>query len=234
MGESERMERLPPWARDTLKTLALTKSLREGTVTTYINALLAWISCMGNLKPWEANEDEVRRAIACISEGRARNTANLYLARLKTLVRYIHGKTPPKWKQVKVRLRRGEIRDKLLTREEVRKLIDAAPSAKAKALVAMVYDGAFRISEAISPRIKDLTPFHHEGRVVGYVVSVKGKTGERSVLLIDSYPYLREWLLVHPYQTQICPSFPLPLTSTDLWVDEPQRTCLKLSGGEQD
>ncbi len=207
-GNLERINKIPDWAKEVLATFAISKSLKENTVDTYVNALLAWRECMGDLEPWKASEEEARRAISCLSEGRSKGTVNLYLARLKTLVRYVHGETPEEWKKVKVRLRKGEIRDKLLSREEIQKLIDAASSAKVKALIATVYDGALRISEALSLRIRDLTPYRHDGAVVGYVASIKGKTGERTILLVDSYPYLREWLLVHPLPDKEMPLFP--------------------------
>ena len=36
------------------------------------------------------------------------------------------------------------------------------------------------------------------GTTYGYRIRVMGKTGERTLPLINSAPYLREWLLVHP------------------------------------
>ena len=199
---------LPNWAEETLENYATMKALSSESILTYVNALKAWVRCTGDLKPWEADEEEVRRAVTCISRGRSGNTTSLYLARLKTLGRFRLNTTPPSWRWVRVRLRRRDIRDRILSKDEVEALIRAARSAKMRALIALVYEGGLRISEALSLRVRDIQPFPPHGIPKGYVVTVRGKTGERSVLVVDALPYIREWLLVHPLPDPDMPLFP--------------------------
>lgn len=95
---------------------------------------------------------------------------------------------------LKVNLKRSEIEEpEILNDEEVTKMIGAATNLRDKAIIAVAYEGGFRIGEMLNVRIGDVSFNEHGARV-----KVKGKTGERTVLLITSSPLLSRYLDEHP------------------------------------
>lgn len=84
----------------------------------------------------------------------------------------------------------------LLTKEEVRMLVLNAPSPKMAALIAVLYETGARIDELLNVKIGDIE-FHEQ---YAEIYIRKSKTRERSVPIIESLPYLLNWLRVHPHR----------------------------------
>lgn len=83
--------------------------------------------------------------------------------------------------------------NELISEQDVQKMIDAALNLRDKALIAMLYEGGFRISELGTMKVKDLS-FDRWGAIA----MVNGKTGPRRVRLIWSLPYVAQWIDAHP------------------------------------
>ena len=83
--------------------------------------------------------------------------------------------------------------DDILTENEILSMVDAAENLRDKALIAMLYEGGFRVGEIGSLRIRDVTFDRY-----GALAVVDGKTGMRRVRLIWSMPYIAQWLEMHP------------------------------------
>lgn len=83
--------------------------------------------------------------------------------------------------------------DDILREEEISAMIDAATNLRDKALIAMLYEGGFRIGELGGLRVKDITFDRY-----GAIAVVAGKTDMRRVRLIWSVPYIAQWMEVHP------------------------------------
>lgn len=84
--------------------------------------------------------------------------------------------------------------DQLLTDEEIDCLIQHAPTARDKALIACLSDSGARIGELLSTTIADATFDEH-----GCLLWLReGKTGARPARLIFASSYLRQWLEIHP------------------------------------
>lgn len=84
----------------------------------------------------------------------------------------------------------------LVSPDDVRALIEAADHPRDKALIAVTYESAARAREIIGLRYRDITfePTHARIRVVG-------KTGERIIPLVESVPYLQQYLYyAGPYE----------------------------------
>ncbi len=104
----------------------------------------------------------------------------------------LHGED---WSGLKI-LRGKEKEDKkpeILTEREITKMIEAAANERDQALLAVTYEGGFRIGE-----LAGLTWGNIFWTDYGAKVRVYGKTGERVVPLVASSGYLRKWLFV-PY-----------------------------------
>lgn len=81
----------------------------------------------------------------------------------------------------------------ILSREETLAVISAAKHPRDKAMIALLYEGGFRIGELASIKFKDI-----EFNKFGGKVKVSGKTGERRVPFVISESYLKIWMGMHP------------------------------------
>lgn len=94
--------------------------------------------------------------------------------------------------------------DMMLTAEDILKLIECSGGYKShamairnKCIIAVIYEGALRRSEARNIKLKDIED------CIDYVkIKVNGKTGIRRVILIKSLPYIRNWLNEHAFKNE--------------------------------
>ncbi|PCR89348.1 site-specific integrase [Natrinema ejinorense] len=83
--------------------------------------------------------------------------------------------------------------DMLRWEEDVLPMIDACSNLRDRALIALAWDLGPRPYELF-----DLTPKQISDHKYGLQVTVDGKQGRRSPVLIPSVPYVNRWLEVHP------------------------------------
>lgn len=83
--------------------------------------------------------------------------------------------------------------DMLRWEEDILPMIDACSNLRDRALIALAWDLGPRPYELF-----DLTPKQVSDHEYGLKVTVDGKTGRRSPVLIPSVPYVNRWLEVHP------------------------------------
>ena len=96
--------------------------------------------------------------------------------------------------------------------EEIKKLLGAATNPRNKALVAILTETGARVGEVGSLRVGDVYQDEH-----GFLIHLRGKTGERDDRVLYSGPLLAEWLNVHPRRTDPnAPLFPHPKTGKPL------------------
>ena len=83
----------------------------------------------------------------------------------------------------------------LLSQEEVDRMVEASSTPRDRALVSVLYESGARIGEFRPLRIGSVvrTPY-------GWKIHVDGKTGRRSIMLVNSGPRLAEWLDFHPFK----------------------------------
>lgn len=74
-------------------------------------------------------------------------------------------------------------------------MIECAETIRDKALIAVLYEGGFRIEELLNRRLGDVI-FDANGAKV----RVNGKTGPRIVRLITSVSLLARWIEQHPFR----------------------------------
>jgi len=109
---------------------------------------------------------------------------NVYAYTLKRLEFY-EVKTP------KAERKKPEV----LTVEQVKEMIKMCKNDYERALVAVLYEGGLRVSEAIKLKIKDVV-FNKYGAVI----FVSGKTGERRIPIIEYSAYLYAFYEHHPFR----------------------------------
>jgi len=83
--------------------------------------------------------------------------------------------------------------DMLHWEEDVLPMIEATNHSRDAALIAVAWDSGARSGEIRSLTIGDVADHRH-----GYQLTFQGKTGQRTVTLIPSVPYLQRWLSDHP------------------------------------
>ena len=76
---------------------------------------------------------------------------------------------------------------------DVLPMIEASRNARDAALIAVAFDSGARSTELKDLTIGNVSEYEHGLRLL-----VDGKTGQRSIGLIPSVPYLRRWLSDHP------------------------------------
>ena len=88
---------------------------------------------------------------------------------------------------------RRTLPEEILTRDEVKKVVEAARNPRDRALLMVLYESGARAGELLNIRIK-----HVQFDQYGAQVMLDGKTGMRRIRLIDSVPDLKIWLNHHP------------------------------------
>jgi integrase len=102
------------------------------------------------------------------------------------------------WIKFSKRKPRNITSQELLTEEEIKKIVQACPSPRDKCIVMLLYEGALRRGEIANIKVKDLTETE-----IGLKIIVDGKTGSRTILFIDSIPYIKDWLNNHQYINEL-------------------------------
>jgi integrase len=83
--------------------------------------------------------------------------------------------------------------DMLHWEADVLPMIEATRYSRDAALIATAWDSGARSGEIRGLSVGDVTDHRH-----GYQLTFQGKTGQRTVTLIPSVPYLQQWLSDHP------------------------------------
>ncbi|HDH45386.1 MAG TPA: hypothetical protein ENG66_08430 [Thermococcus sp.] len=88
--------------------------------------------------------------------------------------------------------------EELISREELTKLIDACQNERDRAFLMVLYEGGLRAGEMSALKISSVI-FSDTGMWLD-IPEVPGvtKTGGRKIPLIESEPYLKNWINVHP------------------------------------
>jgi site-specific recombinase XerD len=81
----------------------------------------------------------------------------------------------------------------MLTEKDIRKLLEASNHPRNRAFISMLWETGARIEELLTLKVGDIEDHEH-----GLKVVVSGKTGERRIVLIQSVPYINDWLKIHP------------------------------------
>ncbi len=96
-----------------------------------------------------------------------------------------------KWLKINVKLS-DQDKNHPLTEEDIKKIIKVIDSSMYRCLVSLAFESCCRPSEYLSLKLKDIKENDH-----GFELTVSGKTGSRPIFLIQSSPYIAEWLNHH-------------------------------------
>ncbi len=151
-------------------------------------------------KPLDKVQKEDIQIFLSKLEGKKKDwTIHDYKVALKRFYRWFYGlpkgKDPELTEWIKIKKQKSSklIPEELLTKEEVEKMINAALNTRDKAMIALLWDAGLRIGELGNIKIK-----HVVFDKYGAYIFVQGKTGMRRVRIVESLPYLMNWLEEHP------------------------------------
>jgi integrase len=91
--------------------------------------------------------------------------------------------------------RAGKLKNKILSREEVEKLIKKAPTLQDRLLIHLLYETGARIGEVYTIRIKDVQFDQY-----GDILNLTGKSGTRRRRVFACVPDLRRQINDHPFK----------------------------------
>lgn len=77
----------------------------------------------------------------------------------------------------------------ILTESEIKLLIQNASTVRDKAIIALLFDAGIRVGELLNMRIRDINLNQEPA-----LISVDGKTGQRTIPIIFSVPYIADYL----------------------------------------
>lgn len=161
------------------------------TLTNVLTSLIYWDPIIkGNYRKLTTTKLE-HIVLSAVSELPA-STRNMRCGVLKTFCKHI--KRPDLHECIKIVRTETNIKiEELVTAPDIVNMLDACLNSRDRALISLLYESGARRGEILHLSIRDVTVEQD-----GYRIRLDGKTGQRRILVIDSAPYLHQWLSVHP------------------------------------
>jgi site-specific recombinase XerD len=182
------------------KDYLLSEGIGIAKIERYFGDLMKFNRLLG--KGFEkANKDDIRRVVSAIhQEPLSEETKRCFKIMLRKFYRMIRGVEEKgiypdevRWMSLELGVKHRKLPEELLNEEEIKLIIQSCKNNRDKALIACLAESGCRISEIGLLRVKHISFESHGARI-----SVNGKTGARKVLIINSVPYLQEWINSHP------------------------------------
>ncbi|HLC72802.1 MAG TPA: site-specific integrase [Candidatus Nanoarchaeia archaeon] len=158
-------------------------------------------------------DDDIQRIVLWIDDYHKNPyTRQVYKVVLKKFIKYLqHTKDylqvkeyPSNVRWIKTYVKKKDQsrieREELLTEEEIKRGIEAVEYARDKAMFALQSEVGCRVGELANMQIKDIITqkINDKTEESEYFIRLNGKTGERTVIIFYSIPYLVIWLNQHP------------------------------------
>ena len=175
----------------------LVQNISLGKTDAYLFYLVRYTKRLN--KPLEeAVKEDIEGVIAWLNQSDYKEGTKLcFKIVIRKLYKLLEGTTdyPEKvnWISTTIPKNHKRLPEELLTDEEVEGIIRCASSVRDKALLAVLAESGARISEIGTMKIK-----HVSFEEYGARLNLHGKTGSRKILIINSTPYLQEWINQHP------------------------------------
>ena len=149
----------------------------------------------------KATKEDIRTVVSAIhAEPLSEQTKRCFKILLRKFYRYVRGidekgvyPEEVKWMKMELGQKHNKLPEELLTEEEIKAIVQACTCLRDKALIASLAESGCRVSEIGTMQIK-----HVSFETFGARLNVSGKTGARKILIINSAPYLQEWINNHP------------------------------------
>jgi integrase len=215
--EFARMKKLDPvnlkhlegYARSlTLKQLR-PKSIKDKLWRVYIFLLYTNFQDLQKTTAQELEDFLIHRTTAITRRGRpcAHATIQGDMLGIKLFFRYLRPDEEEKlFENIKIKRQKHRLPvERLLTRADIEKIVNACDTQRDRALIMLLWDSACRINEILSRNVGNI-----EFDRYGAVMVVDGKTGQRRLRLTACVGDLQTWINTHPMNDN--PDAPLFIT----------------------
>ena len=170
---------------------------RKSISRRYMLLYVAHTLAVSNEKEFiEMDKDDMTEFVMSLSHFKD-SSLRFYMVNIRQFFKYLYGtdKFPDvvKWMKPPKQSRNRKLPTDLITIDEVITMINAADHPRDRAFIALIHESGCRIGEIVNLDVKDVTFDQY-----GAVIMVDGKTGMRRVRLINSSPYVSEWINQHP------------------------------------
>ena len=198
------------------KDNCLCQNISYGKIDAYLFYAVKYTKMLKKFMP-EACKEDIMKVIAELNQTKySEQTKVCFKIMLRKMYKMIR-KTEEypaevKWISTNISNNHRKIPEELLTEEEIGRVIRAAQTVRDKAIIAALAESGCRISEIGTLKIK-----HISFEEYGTRITVQGKTGMRKILLINSTPYLQEWINQHPLNNN---------PEAYLWHNQQENPCL--------
>lgn len=155
----------------------------------------------------DATRDDIEELVAKInSKNIGPITRQDYLKKLKQLDKWINGgeecSEKTKWIKTGLGKKHSKLPSQLITPKEAEALINATDNVRDRALIHLLWESGARIGEILNCKIHSISFEKTEARI-----RLKGKVGERQILLLESVHDLKEYLKTRQNANQNDPLF---------------------------
>jgi len=214
------VEKLP--SQRQIKVLGFVKQLEVNeksvnTVKNYLGAIRT-LDNIGSGAPYEelTSDDYLMWQRDLQSNGNHQSTIEKTKRFVKRFVRYCYAgtikytagmKLPEVLSYIQYKQPQSNFNNPILTRKDIRKMMDVCERQRDRALIHANFDGSFRTLEILRAKVRD-------ARIAQDMVKIRvnGKTGERVVPFYECLPDLQLWLSMHPLKDD--PNF----ADAPLWI----------------
>lgn len=196
------LDALPPSNRATCEAFLAEVAAQGAGLRTRANYITAIRTLEHMGRPYsKLTKQDVLKWVGWVDSTFSESTASLYKLVAKRFLKYVFngelkGEYPKCVDFIKVRQPKTECGDKVLTKTEVKRLVQLAESDRDKAMLFVLYESGARVGEFVGIRLQDVE-FAGNGSAT---IRVCGKTGERVIPIFDSIPALQHWIDQHPFK----------------------------------
>lgn len=150
---------------DKLKTELKIRGFSPLTVRNYSFFVEKFVQRAGK-EPTELTEDDAKAYLSELFDDKSKNTIMLAAAALKFYYKEVLGK---EFANVRIPKKEKKLPE-VLSKEEVRNLIESADNIKSRLIISLLYSAGLRVSELVNLKIEDL----NLGECTGWVRKGKG------------------------------------------------------------
>ncbi len=174
------------------------------TSQTFYDAIRSWDKFTNGVSLEDATRDDVRIWYNVVKDRYKAGTIDLNGQKLRILYDFKHGReeankafAPIPFKDLRRVSKKGkQMKDNVISKVELMAIVKEARHPRSQAFYTVLYESGCRKGEILGLKIRDIQ-FGEQYSII----HVSGKTGERTLALVDSVPFLRSWLQVHPDRT---------------------------------
>lgn len=162
--------------------------------------------------------DDILPYIEYLRGNMATNTANLRISKLIQFYSWLFDETDEiKFNKLAKKLKGFKTKKTTKIKptdiafpDDIQKIINVATLERNKCIIATLWDGWLRQGELLALKVEDVKLNHDVEEVTIYIPDIEGcKTGSRTILCLELYPYVIDWLKCHKNPSPESPFIPL-------------------------